>query len=158
MVGEDIFEVRHAPGSRMAGGRAGSRRRLVAEEEYARCDGRIRSLIEVLYDFGEPEILALLLLCRSPGMRVGELARLMGRERSTVQRILGKLIRAKLVEREAECCVGPKRGRYYVYTPASSDRLKRELKSRMREWCADRLKAIEGFEWPSPRQRADLSQ
>jgi len=68
-----------------------------------RCDERIRSLFQTVYKFLEPELKILLFLCRSGGVRVRDISAALGKDRSTVQRALSKLVRSRLVRRESRC-------------------------------------------------------
>ena len=65
------------------------------------CDRRVRSLLEVVYDFSDAEIETLLLLCRAGEARVAELSTLAGKDRSTVQRLLTRLTSTGLICRES---------------------------------------------------------
>ncbi len=120
-----------------------------------KCDKRVRSLLEVVYDFGDAEIDALLLLCGAGEARVGEISKLAGKDRSTVQRLLTRLTKAGLVQREARCCTGPKKGRYFAYSLVPPSELRSRMRARTRHWYLDRMAAIEGFRWPQPDHSRD---
>jgi predicted transcriptional regulator len=120
-----------------------------------KCDKRVRSLLDVVYDFGDAEINALLLLCGAGEARVGEISKLAGKDRSTVQRLLTRLTKAGLVQREARCCTGPKKGRYFVYSLVSPSKLRSRMRARTRQWYLDKMAAIEGFHWPQPDHAQD---
>lgn len=112
-------------------------------DDRAICDDRITSLLEVIYDLGGTEIQCLVEICRRGNLRVESLAEELNRDRSTVQKALNQLISFGLVERKARCCQGPKRGRYYTYSPIRSGRLRDELKARLDSWYRDRIEAID---------------
>ena len=120
----------------------------VENVEQPRCDERIRSLFQTIYEFSEPELKILLFLCRSGGVRVRDISAALGKDRSTVQRALSKLVRSGLVRREPRCCKKPKKGRYFVYSVVESSEVRGVLRERLGEWYQERLSAIESFEWP----------
>ncbi len=122
------------------------------------CDKRLRSLLEVVYGFGDAEINTLLLLCAAGEARVGELSRLAAKDRSTMQRLLTRLTGAGLVRREARCCTGPKKGRYFVYSLVPPAELKSRIRARSRQWYLERMAAIEDFDWPRAERARDSSR
>jgi len=118
------------------------------------CDKRIRSLLQVIYDLGETEIKALILLCMGRELRVSDISKRLRKDRSTIQKALKDLTISGLVFKEPRCCRGPKKGRYFVYSVVPSENLRGNLRRRLEEWYRERLSAIEHFEWPrEPRGR-----
>ncbi len=106
------------------------------------CNGKIRSVLEIVFELNDTEIRCLAHLCKSGKLRVRNLSEILNKDRSTVQRALNALNDRKLVEREAKCCEGPKRGRYFLYSPASMIDIRKRLTERLECWYEEHLEAI----------------
>ncbi len=76
---------------------------------------------------------------------VGEIARAIRRDRSTVQRVLKKLVEAGLAVREVRHL--PRGGYYYVYQAVSSDAVREQVLELLEKWY-ERTKKIILESWP----------
>lgn len=106
-----------------------------------KCPSEVKQLLKVLYNLSGSETQVLYFLCNEEA-RASEIAESLGKDRSTVQRYLSKLRSTGLVEREGQVEDG-KRGRYYVYSIPSKEKMKNEIEERMTEWREEKMDALE---------------
>ena len=105
------------------------------------CPTEIKDLLKVLYNLSSSESEVLYYLCDEDA-RASEIAEDLGKDRSTVQRYLSKLRTADLVNRESKVEKG-KRGRYYVYSVPDKEKMKNNIRDRMKDWEEEKLDVLE---------------
>lgn len=91
----------------------------------------IEDIIRCSYSLTKTEFRVLKFLLSRDSSSVSEIARCLALERSTVQKILQKLMKKKIVYRRQ---INLNRGYKYLYMAKSRDELKRELLSILERW------------------------
>ncbi|HEC76774.1 MAG TPA: ArsR family transcriptional regulator [Thermoplasmatales archaeon] len=77
--------------------------------------------------------------------RVDELGKIIGKDRSTVQRILQKLIECGIVKRYRKT-IKEGGGYYYVYKSLSPEELKNWINKCIEKWYSEMKEAVKNFE------------
>ncbi len=110
--------------------------------------GCIAEFLKKFYGLGPAEIECfLLLLTYGNELKADDIAEKAGKTKITVNRILLELYERGLVEREARCCTGGKRGRYFVYRTSSPRVLKEKFLGDLKEKTEALLELVKrGFE------------
>ncbi len=125
-----------------------------AKQERIRIETKIRSIesiaefLKKFYGLRPAEIECfVLLLTYGKEIKVDDVAEKTGKTKITVNRILLELYERGLVEREAKCCTGGKRGRYFVYRTPSPRVLKEKFLCDLKEKTESLLELVKrGFE------------
>lgn len=105
------------------------------------CPTEIKELLKVLYNLSSSETEVMYYLCNNEA-RTSEIAKELGKDRSTVQRYLSKLQTTGLLQRESKVKDG-KKGRYYIYSVPDKDKMKQEVKDRLKDWEDEKLEVLE---------------
>lgn len=105
------------------------------------CPTEIKQLLKVLYNLSSSETEVMYYLCNNQA-RASKIAEDLGKDRSTVQRYLSKLQTTGLIERESVVEEG-KRGRHYIYSVSSKEKMKEKIKQRMEEWEKEKLDVLD---------------
>ncbi len=106
----------------------------------------LSEFLERFYNLNHTEITCLLeLMKQDKGMCVDELSSIVGKDKTTVSRILAELYEDGFVKREARCCTGGKKGRFYVYQAINIDDLKKKFAEDLKERTERLLKLIEAI-------------
>ena len=103
-----------------------------------------RDVFRCLFNIGDNEIEIYRMLLNG-GKKVDEIGKIVGRDRSTVQRCLKKLIDCKMVRREKRI-IKNGGGYYYIYISVPPEELKGFLNECVDEWQEEMKKAIENLE------------
>lgn len=77
--------------------------------------------------------------------RADELGKILGKDRSTVQRILQRLVECRIVRRRRKI-IKEGGGYYYVYKSIPPDELKKWIEKCIERWYGDMKEAIKNFE------------
>jgi len=96
-----------------------------------------------LFKIGEHEFGLYRMLVTKP-CRVEELAEKLGKDRSTVQRCLNKLLSCGMIKRE-QVVIKEGGGRYYIYRNVPPDELIPWLNACLEEWYREMKKAVNDF-------------
>lgn len=96
-----------------------------------------------MFNIGKNELLIYKILLRKK-MRVEELGKILGKDRSTVQRSLKRLMNCGMVKRERKLLDGG--GFYYVYSSIPINDLKKWLNNCIEEWYREMKEAIKNLE------------
>lgn len=102
--------------------------------EMRSCPRELKDLLKVIYKLSDSEIEVFYYLCSNKSIKVKNLAKKLGKSRSTTQRILKTLLSAGLVKRESQIYPGSKKGRYYSYSLAPKEELKERIKEKIKNW------------------------
>jgi len=102
-----------------------------------------RDVLKCLFNIDENEIAIYKLLLKKK-MRVNEIGGIAGRDRSTVQRCLQKLIKCGMVSREKRILEGG--GYYYLYKAIPPNELKKWLLRCINRWQKEMREAIKKIE------------
>lgn len=100
-----------------------------------------RDVFRCLFNIGDGEIEIYRMLLKE-GKKVDEIGEIMGKDRSTVQRCLKKLIDCGMVKREKRV-IKNGGGYYYIYSGINPEKLKQMLNECVDEWQEEMKKAIE---------------
>ena len=106
-----------------------------------RCPGEIQRLLKVLYGLSGSETEVMYYLCDNEA-RASEIAEELGKDRSTIQRYLSKLMSSGLIERESMIEDG-KKGRYYLYSVPDKKEMKGKIREKMNQWEKDKMEVLE---------------
>ncbi len=101
-------------------------------------------MFKCLLNIGENEIKIYRILLERE-MRVGELVDIVGKDRSTIQRCLKKLMECGMVKREKRI-IEDGGGYYYVYSSVSPNELKEWLQKCIERWYSGMKEAVEKLE------------
>ncbi len=85
---------------------------------------------------------------------VESISSLIGRDRSTVQRILSKLRKKGLIEREAKHI--EKGGYYYVYKAVSTETVRKQMLTQLEKWYNETRRFLSSG-WPQKTERTSTS-
>ncbi len=96
-----------------------------------------------LFKIGEHEFKTYLLLTKKP-YRVEEIAEKTGKDRSTVQRYLKKLMKCGMAKRKRRL-IRDGGGHYYIYYAVPPDELIALLDKCLKKWYQEMKKAIRNF-------------
>ena len=96
-----------------------------------------------LFKIGDHEFELYRLLVKKP-RRVEELAEKLGKDRSTVQRCLNKLVNCGMIKRE-QVVIKEGGGRYYVYQGMPPEELMPWLNACLERWYREMKKAVNDF-------------
>ncbi len=107
-----------------------------------KCPQEMKKLMKVLYNLSNSETEVLYYLCNQEA-RVQEIADDLGKDRSTIQRYLSKLMSSGLVKRESHSTEEGKTGRYYVYSVPDKKKMKKNIEERMEEWKEEKFEVME---------------
>lgn len=104
------------------------------------CSEMLRNMLNL----SETELRVYRLLLSSIGQRVSEVAGLIGRDRSLVQKALQNLMSAGLITRRTEKLKNG--GYYYTYDAIAPSQVKKELERCIEEWHDSMLESLRRFE------------
>ena len=105
------------------------------------CPSEMKQLLKTLYNLSGSETEVLYYLCDNEG-RTSDIAEELGKDRTTVQRYLSKLMGTGLLERRSET-EGSDGGRYYIYRTTDKQELKQKVKDKMQRWEEDKIQVLE---------------
>ncbi|MDK2849880.1 MAG: hypothetical protein PWP03_157 [Candidatus Woesearchaeota archaeon] len=89
---------------------------------------------------GEYKIFEFMLRLKEP-KTIKEIAEMIGKERTTVQKAITKLLEKGLVKRrQMNLSTG---GYVFVYFMEDKERIKKEIKEIIKSWCEDAMRAID---------------
>jgi len=95
------------------------------------------------FSINRKEYEILLLLMKNNGMTIKEITKKTGKDRSTIQKIIGNLVKKGLCMRHQ---INLKKGGYrYIYFVKDKDELKKRIKELMRNWCRSAEMVIDSW-------------
>ncbi len=71
-----------------------------------------------------------------------EIAKKLSKDKSTVQRSLGRLVIAGVVKRKSVCLCAGKKGRFFAYVAVETDVLKKILEEKLRKDFKEKISAV----------------
>ncbi|RLF48240.1 MAG: TrmB family transcriptional regulator [Thermoplasmata archaeon] len=101
-------------------------------------------VFKCLFNIGENE-LTLYKILLERGMRADEIGKVVGKNRSTVQRCLKKLIDCGMVRRYKKD-IKEGGGYYYVYESVEPEKLKKWIEDCIERWYEEMKKIVKNFE------------
>jgi len=114
--------------------------RLTAMDPPESCSEMLRNMLNL----SETELRVYRLLLSSEGQRVSDVAKQVGRDRSSIQRALKNLMSAGLTKRQTEPIKDG--GYYYAYEAVPPAQVKRELARCIEDWHESLLDSLSRFE------------
>jgi len=106
------------------------------------CPYELKEILHTIYDLSDAETELFYFLCNQGEVKVSDIANQMEKDRSTVQRYLKGLLNARLIKRDSQVNPGSKKGRYYVYSLVSKDKLKKRMERRLEEWLKEKKQVL----------------
>lgn len=106
------------------------------------CPVELKDLLGVIYKLSDSEIEVFYYLCSNEDKRVNGLADELNKSRSTMQRILKTLLSAGLVNRGSHTYPGSKKGRYYTYSLSDKEKLKDNMRDKIRNWKEKKFEVL----------------
>ena len=104
------------------------------------CSEMLRNLLSL----SDTELRVYKILLAANGQRVSDVAKKVGRDRSSVQRSLGDLLSAGLITRDTERISDG--GYYYTYFAVPPAQVKKELERCIDDWHEAALESLDDFE------------
>jgi predicted transcriptional regulator len=101
-------------------------------------------MLRNVMNLSETELEVYQRLLSSEGQRVSDMARVMGKDRSSIQRSLKNLMTAGLTRRETETIENG--GYYYSYEAVPPAQVKKELERCIEDWHESVLDSLSRFE------------
>lgn len=114
--------------------------RLTAMDPPKTCSEMLRNMLNL----SETELRVYRLLLSSEGQRVSDVAKQVGRDRSSIQRVLKNLMSAGLTKRQTEAIKDG--GYYYAYEAVPPTHVKKELAQCIEDWHESLLDSLSRFE------------
>ncbi len=105
------------------------------------CPQEIKELMKTLYGFSPSESQVMTVLCEEDSLRVEEMAEILDKDRSTVQRYVSKLRAAGLIKRNSVTKEKGK-GRYYVYH-IDKEKMKEKIRNKLDSWKKEKEEELE---------------
>lgn len=101
-------------------------------------------MLRNLLSLSDTELRVYKILLAANGQRVSDVAKKVGRDRSSVQRSLGDLLSAGLITRDTERISDG--GYYYTYFAVPPAQVKKELERCIDDWHEAALESLDDFE------------
>jgi predicted transcriptional regulator len=102
-----------------------------------------QDLLSCLYNLKPTDLQILLTVAQNPDITLDKIAESIQRDRSSVHRILSKLLSANLVTRQTKTIKGG--GYYHTYTMVEPEKIKKYAKERVKEITKSLEQLIERF-------------
>ncbi|MCK5474618.1 MAG: hypothetical protein KAI53_04375 [Candidatus Aenigmarchaeota archaeon] len=74
-----------------------------------------------------------------------EIAKKLSKDKSTVQRSLGRLVIIGIVKRKSVCLCAGKKGRFFAYVAVETDVLKHIFEEKLRKDFEEKMSAVDGL-------------
>ncbi len=103
-----------------------------------------QDLLSCLYNLKPTDLEALLTVAKNPDSTLDQIAEKVQRDRSSVHRILSKLLSANLVTRQTKTIKGG--GYYHTYNMVETEKIRRHAKERVKEITESLELLIDRFE------------